>query len=79
MDWGKGHQDKRTVVVPNERWWLLCFSGNFLSEKKFLQGMNAAKLLIFFFHLLLYFVMRLCCPTFPVAVWVRYVISAKRI
>lgn len=74
MGWGIWHWNWRTMVVKNERWWLLHFSGNFLSEKKFLQGMTAAKLLILFilfFHLLLYCVGRLCCPTFPVAVWVR--------
>lgn len=36
-------------------------------------------LFIFYFYLLLYSVGRLCCPRFPVAVWVRCLISAKRI
>lgn len=48
MGWGIWHWNWRTMVVKNERWWLLHFSGNFLSEKKFLQGMTAAKLLILF-------------------------------
>lgn len=83
----------RGTRTAGQWWWqmkgdgsyvCLCFLGNFLSEKKFCKRWMLPKywfynLFIYYFYLLLYSVRRLCCPRFPVAVWVRCLISAKRI